>query len=118
MGDIVGDAQKHHAARNGRKAKKSQNRAFHLPVGGQPSTTHGSNKLHCSKWHIKQDCVESVEAKRLDNQRTEGGDTAAWNAVMWLIFCKLLALTGNPYEMVNIKANHSQDFRSMQASLT
>lgn len=114
----MGDAQKHHAARNGRNAKKSQNRALHLPVGGQPSTTHGSNKLHCSKGHVKQDCVESVEAKRLDNQRTEGGDSAAWNAVMWLIFYKLVALTGNPYEMVNIKANHSQDFRSMQASLT
>jgi hypothetical protein len=63
MSGVVGDMQKHHTACNGRKAKKRQNRTLLLPVGGQPSATHGGNKLNSTKRHIQQDCVEGIETE-------------------------------------------------------
>lgn len=52
MGGVVGNLQKHHTACNGRKTKKRQNWTLLLPVRGQPSTTHGGNKLNSAKGHI------------------------------------------------------------------
>jgi hypothetical protein len=51
-----------------------------LPACRSHCSTKRSDKLHSTEGHVEEDCCERIEAKALDNQRSESAD-ACWEWV-------------------------------------
>lgn len=79
VGIIMRNLQQHDAACDGWEAQQCQDRALHLPNCRQPCATHRGDKLNCAKGNVEQHSMVRAQAERLDDQRAERGDAAAWN---------------------------------------
>lgn len=73
----MADDKQHNTSDNRRNGQKHKDWAFQLPKHSCPRTPHCCYQLNRAERHIKKNCREFIVSESLDDQRSEGRDTAA-----------------------------------------
>lgn len=71
----MGDRQKQDTSDNGSDAKKYNDRTLAAEPGGEPTGPNNGAKLDCSEGNVKEDGLELIIAKGLDDKRSESTNT-------------------------------------------
>lgn len=111
------DAQQHDDADDRGDTEQDKGWSLTLRPSGESSPSHSSNNLNCSEGDVEKDRVEGVKAKRVDDQGSEGCDTAAGDSEP-VSRLKATFIRSSAYEIEKISANQHQVLMSSRLSVT